>query len=191
MLRNDTGRVIRFKAFSKQWCAWTCRHAFHLTHFPYTYASLLWSSREPWHHSRAASSGIFKGRYVQGLSKIFVCLCILHFFLLLQSECLLDNFNHLFLSSQICQGVGEDWVEDPTNQSPLFTRNRIRMALNNLPSCKLWWLALWFLYSILKDLDPLKWSLHFIGQIIDWKVNHWDITNYDALKISTIDFSVK
>ncbi|KAJ1377454.1 tRN, partial [Sesbania bispinosa] len=33
---------------------------------------------------------------------------------------------------KICQGGSEDWVEDPTNQSPLFTRNRIRMALNNL-----------------------------------------------------------
>ncbi|MED6110044.1 hypothetical protein PIB30_039310 [Stylosanthes scabra] len=35
---------------------------------------------------------------------------------------------------KICQGVSENWVEDPTNQSPLFTRNRIRMALNDLSS---------------------------------------------------------
>ncbi|KAL2321276.1 hypothetical protein Fmac_030245 [Flemingia macrophylla] len=35
---------------------------------------------------------------------------------------------------KICIGDSEDWVEDPTNQSPLFARNRIRMALNNLSS---------------------------------------------------------
>ncbi|KAL4317009.1 hypothetical protein AHAS_Ahas15G0342200 [Arachis hypogaea] len=35
---------------------------------------------------------------------------------------------------KICHGVSEDWVEDPTNQSPLFTRNRIRMALSDLSS---------------------------------------------------------
>ncbi|KAI4356256.1 hypothetical protein L6164_000290 [Bauhinia variegata] len=35
---------------------------------------------------------------------------------------------------KICQGGNLDWVEDPTNQSPLFARNRIRMSLNNLPS---------------------------------------------------------
>ncbi|XP_061366426.1 uncharacterized protein LOC133309648 [Gastrolobium bilobum] len=35
---------------------------------------------------------------------------------------------------KICQGASEDWVEDPTNQSPLFTRNRIRMTLNTLSS---------------------------------------------------------
>ncbi|KAG4992074.1 hypothetical protein JHK87_025531 [Glycine soja] len=35
---------------------------------------------------------------------------------------------------QICQGGSENWVEDPTNQSPLYVRNRIRMVLNNLSS---------------------------------------------------------
>ncbi|KAL2625880.1 hypothetical protein AAZV13_07G077300 [Glycine max] len=35
---------------------------------------------------------------------------------------------------QICQGGSENWVEDPTNQSPLYARNRIRMVLNNLSS---------------------------------------------------------
>ncbi|CAL0317387.1 unnamed protein product [Lupinus luteus] len=35
---------------------------------------------------------------------------------------------------KILQGSGENWVEDPTNQSPIFTRNRIRMALNDLSS---------------------------------------------------------
>lgn len=34
----------------------------------------------------------------------------------------------------ICQGGDEDWVEDPTNQSQLYARNRIRMVLNNLSS---------------------------------------------------------
>ncbi|XP_047170990.1 uncharacterized protein LOC124839274 [Vigna umbellata] len=37
---------------------------------------------------------------------------------------------------KICQGGSEDWVEDPTNQSPLYARNRIRMVLNNLSSSK-------------------------------------------------------
>lgn len=35
---------------------------------------------------------------------------------------------------KICQGGNQDWVEDPTNQSPLYARNRIRMVLNNLSS---------------------------------------------------------
>ncbi|KAK7272696.1 hypothetical protein RJT34_29469 [Clitoria ternatea] len=35
---------------------------------------------------------------------------------------------------KICQGGREDWVEDPTNQSTLYARNRIRMELNNLSS---------------------------------------------------------
>ncbi|KAF5945740.1 hypothetical protein HYC85_015968 [Camellia sinensis] len=36
---------------------------------------------------------------------------------------------------KICQGGNQEWVEDPTNQSPLFARNRIRMALKRLSSC--------------------------------------------------------
>ncbi|KAK1550098.1 hypothetical protein Q3G72_013592 [Acer saccharum] len=36
---------------------------------------------------------------------------------------------------KICQGGNQDWVEDPTNRSPLFARNRIRMSLGNLSSC--------------------------------------------------------
>ncbi|KAF6164170.1 hypothetical protein GIB67_010140 [Kingdonia uniflora] len=35
----------------------------------------------------------------------------------------------------ICQGGHQEWVEDPTNQSLLFARNRIRTSLNNLSSC--------------------------------------------------------
>eukprot|EP00257_Ricinus_communis_P014115 XP_015571715.1 uncharacterized protein LOC8268361 isoform X7 [Ricinus communis] len=35
---------------------------------------------------------------------------------------------------KICQVAGQDWVEDPTNQSPLYARNRIRMSLGNLSS---------------------------------------------------------
>ncbi|GMI92745.1 RASPBERRY 3 [Hibiscus trionum] len=35
---------------------------------------------------------------------------------------------------KICQGSNHDWVEDPTNRSPLFARNRIRMSLGNLLS---------------------------------------------------------
>ncbi|CAI9100337.1 OLC1v1037312C1 [Oldenlandia corymbosa var. corymbosa] len=35
---------------------------------------------------------------------------------------------------QICLGANQEWVEDPTNQSSLFARNRIRMGLNNLSS---------------------------------------------------------
>ncbi|XP_020217702.1 uncharacterized protein LOC109801118 isoform X2 [Cajanus cajan] len=35
---------------------------------------------------------------------------------------------------KICLGSSEDWVEDPTNQSQLYTRNRIRMVLNKMSS---------------------------------------------------------
>lgn len=67
-----------------------------------------------------------------------VSLCIALFFLLcLPFEFILDNLDSFFLSVQICQGGSENWVEDPTNQSPLYARNRIRMVLNNLSSCKL------------------------------------------------------
>ncbi|KAL8498849.1 hypothetical protein ACS0TY_021981 [Phlomoides rotata] len=34
----------------------------------------------------------------------------------------------------ICQGGNQQWVEDPTNRSPLYARNRIRMALSDLLS---------------------------------------------------------
>ncbi|KAL0374337.1 UNVERIFIED_CONTAM: tRNA(Ile)-lysidine synthase [Sesamum radiatum] len=35
---------------------------------------------------------------------------------------------------QICQAGYKKWVEDPTNRSPLYARNRIRMSLFNLSS---------------------------------------------------------
>lgn len=34
----------------------------------------------------------------------------------------------------ICQGGNQLWVEDPTNRSPLYARNRIRISLNNMSS---------------------------------------------------------
>lgn len=36
---------------------------------------------------------------------------------------------------KICQGVQQEWVEDPTNRNMLFARNRIRMSLGSLSSC--------------------------------------------------------
>ncbi|XP_057969741.1 uncharacterized protein LOC131158849 isoform X2 [Malania oleifera] len=36
---------------------------------------------------------------------------------------------------KICQGANLEWVEDPSNQSQLFARNRIRMSLRNLSPC--------------------------------------------------------
>lgn len=41
----------------------------------------------------------------------------------------------LYLVLQLCQGGNQLWVEDPTNRSPLYARNRIRLSLNNM-SCK-------------------------------------------------------
>ncbi|KAJ4958670.1 hypothetical protein NE237_025781 [Protea cynaroides] len=35
---------------------------------------------------------------------------------------------------KICQEWNQEWVEDPTNQSPLFARNRIRMSLKKILS---------------------------------------------------------
>nr|GME03084.1 tRNA(ile)-lysidine synthase, chloroplastic [Ipomoea batatas] len=35
---------------------------------------------------------------------------------------------------KICQAAHQEWVEDPTNRSQLFARNRIRMSLTNLSS---------------------------------------------------------
>ncbi|KAJ8551975.1 hypothetical protein K7X08_028418 [Anisodus acutangulus] len=35
---------------------------------------------------------------------------------------------------KICVGANQEWVEDPTNRSALFARNRIRMILNDLAS---------------------------------------------------------
>ncbi|XP_073154544.1 uncharacterized protein [Henckelia pumila] len=34
----------------------------------------------------------------------------------------------------ICRGGNQQWVEDPTNRSLLYARNRIRMTLNDLPA---------------------------------------------------------
>lgn len=39
---------------------------------------------------------------------------------------------------KICEENDQKWVEDPTNRSSLFARNRIRMALLALKNCKLW-----------------------------------------------------
>ncbi|GKV06607.1 hypothetical protein SLEP1_g18480 [Rubroshorea leprosula] len=36
---------------------------------------------------------------------------------------------------KVCHRFHKEWVEDPTNRSPLFARNRIRMSLGNLSSC--------------------------------------------------------
>ncbi|KAJ4781910.1 tRNA(Ile)-lysidine synthase [Rhynchospora pubera] len=44
------------------------------------------------------------------------------------------KFNNL----QICQGSTLEWVEDPTNKSMLFARNRIRSSLTNLSSSVFW-----------------------------------------------------
>ena len=33
---------------------------------------------------------------------------------------------------QICQGSNQSWVEDPTNNSMMYARNRIRASLRNL-----------------------------------------------------------
>ncbi|KAH7658332.1 tRNA(Ile)-lysidine synthase protein [Dioscorea alata] len=35
---------------------------------------------------------------------------------------------------KICQGANQPFVEDPTNQSKLFARNRIRLSLRSMPS---------------------------------------------------------
>jgi len=42
--------------------------------------------------------------------------------------------NYLIAShfSQICQGSNQSWVEDPTNNSMMYARNRIRASLRNL-----------------------------------------------------------
>ncbi|XP_015898263.3 uncharacterized protein LOC107431788 isoform X1 [Ziziphus jujuba] len=37
---------------------------------------------------------------------------------------------------KICQGGNQDWVEDPTNQSLLYVRNRIRMSLRDSSSSR-------------------------------------------------------
>ncbi|KAK1396893.1 tRNA(Ile)-lysidine synthetase [Heracleum sosnowskyi] len=35
---------------------------------------------------------------------------------------------------KICQGANQEWVEDPTNQSQVYVRNRIRKSLTNISS---------------------------------------------------------
>ncbi|WCJ42480.1 tRNA(Ile)-lysidine synthase [Euphorbia peplus] len=35
---------------------------------------------------------------------------------------------------KVCQAGGHDWVEDPTNQSPVYARNRIRLSLKEFSS---------------------------------------------------------
>nr|XP_016455160.1 PREDICTED: uncharacterized protein LOC107779281 [Nicotiana tabacum] len=37
-------------------------------------------------------------------------------------------------SESICLGANQEWIEDPTNRSALFTRDRIRMTLTDLAS---------------------------------------------------------
>ncbi|CAI0390012.1 unnamed protein product [Linum tenue] len=38
---------------------------------------------------------------------------------------------------KICQASNLDWVEDPTNRSAAYARNRIRMSLGNFSSCEI------------------------------------------------------
>ncbi|KAL7259960.1 hypothetical protein ACSBR1_005761 [Camellia fascicularis] len=55
-----------------------------------------------------------------------------------QNVCIQHQIGVLLIAhhadDQICQAGNQEWVEDPTNQSPLFARNRIRMALKSLSS---------------------------------------------------------
>ncbi|XP_058074348.1 uncharacterized protein LOC131223077 isoform X3 [Magnolia sinica] len=55
---------------------------------------------------------------------------------LFQEVCIRHQIGVLLIAhhadDQICEQGGQEWVEDPTNQNPLFARNRIRMSLRNL-----------------------------------------------------------
>lgn len=42
----------------------------------------------------------------------------------------------LLVILQICRGGEQNWVEDPTNQSLLYARNRIRASLRKYSSCE-------------------------------------------------------
>lgn len=58
-----------------------------------------------------------------------------------------------YLVLQICLGANQEWVEDPTNRSTLFTRNRIRMTLTDLSSRGLFFMHLtWFMH-------PVSWRI--------------------------------
>ncbi|XP_077219695.1 adenine nucleotide alpha hydrolases-like superfamily protein [Tasmannia lanceolata] len=58
---------------------------------------------------------------------------------------------------KICLGASQEWVEDPTNQSSLFARNRIRMSLRNLSST--------FKYELQAVISACRKTRSFIDQV--------------------------
>ncbi|CAI0628868.1 unnamed protein product [Linum tenue] len=72
---------------------------------------------------------------------------------------------------KICQASNQDWVEDPTNRSPAYARNRIRMSLGNLSS-----------YTFQSEIQELISSCrktrayvdHMSNELIDQAVNIMD-----------------
>ncbi|KAL5079708.1 hypothetical protein RYX36_008129 [Vicia faba] len=71
---------------------------------------------------------------------------------------------------QICQGGTEEWVEDPTNQSMLFTRNRIRMALNHLSS-------LVFKHELQRVISACRKTRAYVDQVCHNLIHHAVVIN--------------
>ncbi|CAK8534027.1 unnamed protein product [Lathyrus sativus] len=71
---------------------------------------------------------------------------------------------------KICQGSTEEWVEDPTNQSMLFTRNRIRMALNYLSS-------LAFKHELQRVISACRKTRAYVDQVCHSLIRHAVVIN--------------
>ncbi|CAI8594757.1 unnamed protein product [Vicia faba] len=70
---------------------------------------------------------------------------------------------------KICQGGTEEWVEDPTNQSMLFTRNRIRMALNHLSSL--------FKHELQRVISACRKTRAYVDQLCHSLIHHAVVIN--------------
>ncbi|CAL5186475.1 unnamed protein product [Lathyrus oleraceus] len=81
---------------------------------------------------------------------------------------------------QICQGGTEEWVEDPTNQSMLFTRNRIRMALNHLSSS--------FKHELQGVISACRKTRAYVDQVCHSLIHHAVVINDHGY--ATIDLQI-
>ncbi|KAK2397761.1 Adenine nucleotide alpha hydrolase superfamily protein [Trifolium repens] len=76
----------------------------------------------------------------------------------------------------ICQGGTEEWVEDPTNQSSLFTRNRIRMALNHLSSSG-------FKYEVQRAISKCRKTRAYVDQVCHSLIHHAVVINHHGYAV--------
>ncbi|XP_065849237.1 uncharacterized protein [Euphorbia lathyris] len=81
---------------------------------------------------------------------------------------------------KVCQAGGHDWVEDPTNQSPVYARNRIRMSLKELSSSA-------FKYELQAVISACQKTRAFVDQMCSNLVNQAVTLNHHGYAIIDLE----